>query len=138
MKTFKSHPAFLLLLLSLSWNLHSQNIDNKLVVKQIYDVLQEKNVSFTAIKILTPAINWNDAEPGTDNFDKYKITLHSTMQNKWQHLQFKDLKFEEPVENEVVVTGIIMGRQLTECEYILTRFKHSWYLKKGEITGFSE
>jgi len=112
-----------------------ENIDLDLV-KQLYEVLQNKNATSNEIKAITNNIDWDEIE--SVKRTNYNITLNGIIENKWQNILFKNLNFDLSNKNKVLVTGIVKGRKASECEYIYTRFKHSWSLKNGKIIGFLE
>ncbi len=132
------HLYFISLLIGLFTSNYLQgqeNIDQDLV-KQLYEVLQDKNASSNEIKAITNSIDWDEIESVNNTNDN--ITLSGIIKNEWQSILFKNLNFELPDKNEVVVSGIVKGRKASECEYIYTSFKHSWSLKNGKIIGFLE
>jgi len=112
-----------------------ENIDLDLV-KQLYEVLQNKNATSNEIAALTNSIDWDEIESVKNS--NYNITLSGIIKNEWQSILFKDLNFQVSGKNKVLVTGIVKGRKASECEYISTRFKHYWSLKDGRIIGFLE
>tara|TARA_R110002012_G_scaffold116491_3_gene264212 strand:- start:910 stop:1320 length:411 start_codon:yes stop_codon:yes gene_type:complete len=112
-----------------------ENIDRDLV-KQLYEVLQNKNATSNEIAALTNSIDWDEIESVKNS--NYNITLSGIIKNEWQSILFKDLNFQVSGKNKVLVTGIVKGRKASECEYISTRFKHYWSLKDGRIIGFLE
>ncbi|HEY9184919.1 MAG TPA: hypothetical protein VIM94_06325 [Salegentibacter sp.] len=138
MKTLQLYIITLVTVLFTSSHLKGQTHTDKAVVKQIYDVLQNKNPSSQEIAALKAGINWDEVNPGKAARDKYSISLSAIMNNAWGNIMFDDLKFQIPEKNKVLVTGIVNGRQATECEYISSRFKHSWSLQGGKIVGFVE
>jgi len=132
------HLYFISLLIGLFTSNYLQgqeNIDQDLI-KQLYEVLQNKNATSNEIKAITNSIDWDEIESVKKTNDN--ITLGAIIKNKWESILFKDLNFELPDKNKVLVTGIVKGRKASECEYISTRFKHYWSLKDGEIIGFLE
>ena len=136
MKTL--HLYFISLLIGLftsNYLIGQENIDQDLV-KQLYEVLQNKNATSNEIAALTNSIDWDEIESVKNS--NYNITLSGIIKNEWQSILFKDLNFQVSGKNKVLVTGIVKGRKASECEYIYTRFKHSWSLKNGKIIGFLE
>ena len=136
MKTL--HLYFISLLIGLvtsNYLMGQENIDQDLV-KQLYEVLQNKNATSNEIAALTNSIDWDEIESVKNS--NYNITLSEIIKNEWQSILFKDLNFQVSGKNKVLVTGIVKGRKASECEYISTRFKHSWSLKNGKIIGFLE
>ena len=132
------HLYFISLLIGLFSSNYLQgqeNIDQDLV-KQLYEVLQNKNATSNEIKAITNSIDWDEIESVKKT--NYNITLGGIIKNEWQSILFKDLNFQVSGKNKVLVTGIVKGRKASECEYIYTRFKHSWSLKNGKIIGFLE
>lgn len=122
----------------ISGNIQSQSNDNHPIVKRIYDVLQDQSVTTKKIKDLTPEVKWDHRENLKDYDRRTTITLNEILKNKWRKIEFKDLNFQKTDKNEVIVTGIVSGRQPTECEYISNRFKHQWFLEDGKIISFRE
>ena len=136
MKTL--HLYFISLLIGLftsNYLIGQENIDQDLV-KQLYEVLQNKNATSNEIKAITNNIDWDEIE--SVKRTNYNITLNGIIENKWQNILFKNLNFDLSDKNKVLVTGIVKGRKASECEYIYTRFKHYWSLKNGKIIGFLE
>ncbi|MBO2543662.1 hypothetical protein ACWBC2_05345 [Salegentibacter agarivorans] len=132
------HLYFISLLIGLftsNYLMGQENIDQDLV-KQLYEVLQNKNATSNEIAALTNSIDWDEIESVKNS--NYNITLSGIIKNEWQSILFKDLNFQVSGKNKVLVTGIVKGRKASECEYIYTRFKHSWSLKQGKIIGFLE
>lgn len=132
------HLYFISLLIGLFTSNYLQgqeNIDQDLV-KQLYEVLQNKNATSNEIAALTNSIDWDEIESVKNS--NYNITLSGIIKNEWQSILFKDLNFQVSGKNKVLVTGIVKGRKASECEYIYTIFKHSWSLKQGKIIGFLE
>ncbi|SLJ98291.1 hypothetical protein [Salegentibacter salarius] len=132
------HLYFISLLIGLFTSNYLQgqeNIDQDLV-KQLYEVLQNKNATSNEIKAITNSIDWDEIESVKKT--NYNITLGGIIKNEWQSILFKNLNFEFSDKNKVLVTGIVKGRKASECEYIYTSFKHSWSLKHGKIIGFLE
>ena len=132
------HLYFISLLIGLftsNYLMGQENIDQDLV-KQLYEVLQNKNATSNEIAALTNSIDWDEIESVKNS--NYNITLSGIIKNEWQSILFKDLNFQVSGKNKVLVTGIVKGRKASECEYISTRFKHYWSLKDGRIIGFLE
>jgi len=132
------HLYFISLLIGLFTSNYLQgqeNIDQDLV-KQLYEVLQNKNTTSNEIKAITNSIDWDEIESVNKTNDN--ITLSGIIKNEWQSILFKNLNFELSDKNKVLVTGIVKGRKASECEYIYTSFKHYWSLKHGKIIGFLE
>lgn len=136
MKTLNLYLISIFAVLFTSVYSQVQHTTNQTIVKQLYEVLENKNTTSKEIAAFTSNIDWNKikSEKGT----KYNIRLNAIIKNEWQSILFKNLNFQLPDNNKVLVTGIVKGRKASECEYIFTRFKHSWSLKDGEIISFSE
>ncbi|MBZ9728653.1 hypothetical protein LB467_03055 [Salegentibacter sp. JZCK2] len=131
---------FTLLTVLLSSNyLQGQNNNNKIVVKAVYDLLQNKNANSNEISALTNGINWDEIGGSKKGINsKYSISFNAIMKNEWENILFKNLNFKIPEDDKVLVTGTVNGRQSTECEFISTQFKHYWSLKDGKIVHFLE
>lgn len=138
MKTFRLYPILLLTVIFSLENLHGQNSDDGVIIKNVYKLLQDKNNSPKDITALMPGIKWNESQILQGDDDRQTITLNAIVKNDWQGILFEDLYFDFTKENKVEVTGKVNGRQLSECDYITTRFKHSWTLKNGKIIAFKE
>lgn len=119
-------------------NLQGQNINNQLVVKKIYDVLQDKSVTPRDMAVLIPVKKWEQIRNSIRANEKYSISLDGIVKGEWGSIVFEKLQFETQEENEVVVTGMVRGRQPTECEFISSQFEHSWVFKDGVIVSFTE
>lgn len=117
---------------------NTQNTNNQLIVQDIYDYLQDKNSTSRDIARLTGKIKWDD-EIHRKNLPKNNgINFIAVLNNEYGRVLFDRLSFKEVERDKVVVTGIMSGRQATECEYISTNFQHKWSLAQGQIIGFSE
>ncbi len=138
MKTLQLSFFTLLAVLLSSNYLLGQNNNNEIIVKQIYDVLQNKNATSNEISAITNEINWNEVESTKRVNNKYSISFNGIMKNEWESILFKNLKFQIPEDDKVLVTGTVNGRKSTECEFISTQFKHYWSLKDGKIVHFLE
>jgi len=138
MKTLQPYLFTLLTVLFTSNYLQAQNNDNEILVKQVYEVLQNKNTTPNEVAALTNGINWEEVSNTKGIKSKYHISLSAIIKNEWESILFKNLSFQLPEKNKVLVTGTVKGRQTTECEFIATQFKHSWSLKNGKIIGFLE
>ncbi len=111
---------------------------NQEVVKNIYDALQNSSTTSKDIAALTPTLNWEEVRKQKAVNEKYSIALSGIIKNDWGSIVFDNLRFETPEKNIVLVTGIVMGRQPTECEFISHQFQHTWTLRDGEIINFNE
>jgi hypothetical protein len=138
MKTLQLYLITLLTVLLCSNYLQGQKQNNQLVIKQVYDVLQNKNTNSNKISALTKGIHWDEVRSTKEFNNKYRISFSAIMKNEWENILFKNLDFQVPEKNKVLVTGTVNGRQSTECEFISTQFKHYWSLKDGEIVHFLE
>ena len=112
--------------------------DDHFIVKQFYDILQNKNATNTDIANLAPEIEWNAMSTLSGPNNKHHITVISIIKNEWGNIIFKDLKFQNSEENVVLVTGTVKGRKPSECDYISYRFKHYWSLNNGRLINFLE
>ena len=116
-----------------------QEKKNHISVKKIYDVLQEKKATFKDFETLTPEINWDELVLPEEMNTRNQISLGSIMRNEWMSIGFKDLHFQTSEKNSILVTGIVNGRQPSECEFISYYFKHHWILDDDDrIIGFRE
>lgn len=111
---------------------------NQEVVKSIYDALQNNSTTSKDIAAMIPTLKWEDVRKPKGVNERYTITLIGIVKNEWGSVVFDDLKFQTSEKNMVLVTGIVMGRQPTECEFISYQFQHTWFLKDGEIINFKE
>ncbi|MDT0646311.1 hypothetical protein RM545_06380 [Zunongwangia sp. F260] len=116
--------------------LRGQDKSDQVIVKQVYEVLQNKNVTSNEIAALTNHKNWDKIEDTKST--NHSISLRAIIKNEWQSILFKNLSFQLSGNNKIIVTGIVNGRKSTECEYVSTRFKHYWSLKDGKVIGFLE
>ncbi|MDT0686009.1 hypothetical protein [Autumnicola psychrophila] len=116
--------------------LRGQDKSDQVIVKQVYEVLQNKNVTSNEIAALTNHKNWDEIEDTKST--NHSISLRAIIKNEWQSILFKNLSFQLSDNNKIIVTGIVNGRKSTECEYVSTRFKHYWSLKDGKVIGFLE
>lgn len=118
--------------------LQAQNPENQLAVQKIYDFIQDKNTTTREVAALMPAIDWEKLKLPEGVDPRNTITFCALMKNQWGSILFRDLEFKQIAEDKVVVTGIVNGRQPSECEYISSRFTHNWTLRNGEIITFTE
>lgn len=119
-------------------NLQGQNINNQLIVKSIYDVLQDRSAISQDMSVLIPVKIYDQIRNSVQENEKYSINLNGIIKGEWGSIVFEKLQFETPEENEVLVTGIVRGRQPTECEFISNQFEHYWFFKDGVIVSFIE
>jgi uncharacterized DUF497 family protein len=135
----KTLPLYFFSLLTvLLWSNYLQGQNNEIVVKQVYEVLQNNKATSNEISAIVNGINWDEVKSEKRIKDRYNISLSAIMENEWESILFKNLKFQIPQENKVMVSGTVNGRKLTECEFISTQFKHYWSLKDGKIVHFLE
>lgn len=113
-----------------------QENNNQEIVKQIYDVLQDKNAFSKDITLLTSGIRW-EAGSTKKNHNRNSMSFRTILNKEWDSVLFEDLYFLND-ENRIVVTGTVSGKKATECDYISTRFKHSWTIEDGKILAFNE
>lgn len=138
MKTWRSYLILLAAAFLCSTGINGQTNKNQLIIQQVYELLQHKDANPKDIDVLTSAINWEELRDSRKANKKDHITFSAVMKNEWGRVLFDRLSFQEIEKDKVQVTGIIKGRQPTECEFISTRFKHFWSLKDGKIVRFSE
>lgn len=127
---------YTIILLPLLFNfsaIQAQNNDNLNVIQQVYLQLQDQNAFSKDITALITGVQWEK----TANYNRNKISLQAILNKEWDNILFEDLIFLNG-NNEVEVTGTVSGRQPAECEYITSRFKHSWTIKDGKILAFIE
>ncbi len=135
MAGFRKHILLLFILFTVAAK--AQDGDRISNVRQIYSVLQDKNASLQDLAFTAPGVNWDEIKAGKED-SRYTINLSAVLKNKWVSLVFRDLKYELSEKDVLLVTGIAEGRGATECEYISSRFKHSWVFKNGKIIKFLE
>ncbi|HSP40842.1 MAG TPA: hypothetical protein VLN46_05365 [Gillisia sp.] len=111
---------------------------NQEVVKNIYDALQNNSSTSKDIVAMIPTLKWDEVRKPKGANEKYSIALSGIIKKEWGDVVFENLRFQTPEKNMVFVTGIVMGRQPTECEFISYQFQHTWFLKEGEIINFKE
>lgn len=138
MKTMYFNIILFVFGISVSPNLLGQDINNQLVVKKIYDVLQDKSATSQDLEVLFPVEKWGQIRNSINENEKYSISLNGIIEGDWGSIVFEKIQFQTPAENEVVVTGMVRGRQPTECKYISRQFEHYWFFKGGVIVGFRE
>lgn len=117
--------------------LQGQN-GNLNIVKNLYEEIQTRNASLKDIGSMTPAIKWEKIRDVKNVDNRYNVTFFSIMEREWGKISFRDLVFSENLENGILVTGYVTGRQPTECEPVSTAFEHMWTLKNNEIINFKE
>lgn len=135
MNTLQRYLILLVTVMFTSNILQGQNANNQEIVKNVYDVLQNSKNDITD---LIPGIKWKDVSTSEEVDERYTIKFGAIIKNEWGSILFEDLNFQETEKNRVIVTGLVHGRKPTECEFISTRFKHSWDLKDGEIFSVKE
>ncbi|MFO8148510.1 MAG: hypothetical protein R6U03_14075 [Gillisia sp.] len=138
MNTLQRYSILLVTVLFTSNILHGQNANNQEIVKNVYDVLQNSKARSNDIAVLIPGIKWDDVKNTREVNEKFSITFDAILKNEWGSIRFEDLNFQNAEKNKVIVTGVVNGRQPAECEFISTRFKHSWDLKDGKIVSLKE
>ena len=154
MKTFLFYSSFFLMFIysaaldgqeifseqSLNYSIEQEmEMKNFLTIREIYDILQNKNTTLEEVINLTPGIDWDEVEILPHGFEsKEKITLHAVMKNKWLRPMLKELEYTAGEENMVLVTGVLESRQPTQCEYISYLFKHIWVFDEDQLVFFWE
>lgn len=138
MNTLQRYSILLVTVLFTSNILHGQNANNQEIVKNVYDVLQNSKARSNDIAVLISGIKWDDVKNTREVNEKFSITFDAILKNEWGSIRFEDLNFQNAEKNKVIVTGVVNGRQPAECEFISTRFKHSWDLKDGKIVSLKE
>ncbi|MFN4763173.1 hypothetical protein ACKGJN_08640 [Gillisia sp. Q332] len=138
MNTLQRYSILLITVLFTSTILQGQNTNNQEMIKNLYDILQNSKASSNDITVLIPGIKWEDVKYSREDNERSSITLDAIMKKEWGSIVFEKLDIRDTEKNEVIVTGIVNGRQPTECEFTSTRFKHSWDLKDGKIVSFKE
>lgn len=138
MEKFRTYFILILIVLFTTYSLQAQSDEDRKTIEHLYDLLQTRGTTSNDIAALTPNIMWKEARPPKAVKDRYKISFYGIMKNEWVSLLFKELNFTEPRKNEILVTGIVSGRQPTECDLVTSNFQHSWVVQNGEIIGFSE
>lgn len=118
--------------------LQGQNGNPPTIVKNLYEALQTRNISFKDMEKMTPVIKWEEMKDVKNVNDRYNVTFFAIMKREWGEISFRDLVFMENSENGILVTGYVTGRQPTECEPVSTAFEHMWTLKNNEIINFKE
>lgn len=138
MNTLQRYSILLVTVLFTSTIVQGQNTNDQKMIKNVYDVLQNNKSRSNDITALIPGIKWKEVKNSREINERSAITLGALMKKEWGSILFEDLNFQDAEKNKVIVTGVIKGRQPTECELISTRFKHTWDLKDGKIIGFKE
>lgn len=138
MKTVYFNIILFLFGTSVSPDLLVQDIHNQLVVKKIYDVLQDKSATSQDKAVLIPVEKWVQIRNSLKENEKDPFSLNGIIEEEWGSIVFEKLQFQAPAENEVVVTGMVRGRQTTECELISSQIEHYWFFKGGVIQSFRE
>lgn len=138
MGNFRIYIVLILLVLITTSALKAQENVNREMVERLYQVLQTRGNGPNDIVALTPGINWKEVESSADVDHRNTISFPAVMKNRWRSLEFRDLDFKEVTENEILVTGTVSARQHSECEFITSKFRHSWSLRDGEIVQFLE
>ncbi|MFO7844231.1 MAG: hypothetical protein R6V16_10525 [Bacteroidales bacterium] len=138
MNTLHRYSILLVTVVFTSNILHGQNANNQEIVKNVYDILQNSKARSNDIAVLIPGIKWDDVKNTREVNEKFSITFDAILKNEWGSIRFEDLNFQNAEKNTIIVTGVVNGRQPAECEFISTRFKHSWDLKDGKIVSLKE
>ncbi|WP_324719557.1 hypothetical protein [Salinimicrobium sp. HB62] len=107
-------------------------------INEIYEMLQERNYTLKDVQSLTPEINWDQILLPEGMTSRNHISLSGMLRNEWMSIVIKNLQFWTGDKKSVRVTGIINGRQPSECEFISYNFEHHWVLEDERIVGFRE
>lgn len=132
---------YLILILSVMFStvtVQAQESVNRQTVAQLYELLQTRDRGPNDVAGLTPEINWKEMDRANAVDHRNTISFPAIMENRWGGLEFMDLDFQEVTKDEIRVTGTVSGRQYAECEYITSKFTHSWSLREGKIVQFLE
>lgn len=138
MKTLQIYIFLIATALFCSNNLQGQNYSDLEMIRKIYDALEDKSQTSNDLAALTPNLNWDGLINQKQVDGRYNITFPAVMQKRWGRVLFDRLNFQEVEKNRVLVTGIVKGRQPTECEFVSTQFQHTWLLNEGKIVNFLE
>jgi len=138
MGNFRDYLVLVLWVITTTFTLQAQESLNRETVEQIYESLQTRGQGTNDVAGLSPGMDWKEVGASNSVDHRNTISFPEVMENRWGSLEFRDLVFEEMNKDEIRVTGTVSGRQLTECEHIAHKFRHSWSFRKGKIVGFLE
>lgn len=136
MGNFRNYWVLLLSVLITTYTLPAQ--DSRQAVENLYELLQSRDHGPNKVAALTSGINWREVSASNSVDHRNVISFPAVMENRWSGLEFRDLDFKEVTKDEIRVTGTVSGRQHSECEYISSKFTHSWSLRDGKIVQFLE
>lgn len=134
----KPNKLTIVIALLISMGVQGQLLDNILVVKNIYEVVQKNTATTKEVHSLTPKIDWSKVSSIKEVNERNTITFLAILNYEWRGITFQELKFQQLDYNKVLVSGTVMGRQPTECDGVITAFQHQWTLENGEIINFKE
>ena len=138
MEHFQKYFILILSALLSTYSVQGQNNNDRETITQLYDLLQTRGTTSNDAAMLTPKIKWQETRSIKPVNKRNNIPFYGIMKDEWQSLHFQNLNFREIGSNEILVTGSVSGKKLTDCEFVTSKFEHTWSIKEGEIIGFSE
>ncbi len=121
-------------------NLHVQSFQNNAdIVKRVYESFENNDKSTLTAELLS-TLKEQNTEMAFDfeNSDRFNISLSEIIENRWEKVTINNLNIQELEENKVLASGEFSDSQLTECEFITTKFIHEWSIQNDIIITFKE
>ncbi|GAA0742364.1 hypothetical protein [Gaetbulibacter jejuensis] len=129
-----------LLLLS-NFGFSQSTINNKDLnsITQYYNSLQDNKQSSIHLQTLEQLMGWEFLRTETANLNNRSfITLEAVLINQWTQIEITSLELKVVSENKIIASGILSGRQPTECDYISTSFEHLWIKKSRTLNQITQ
>lgn len=138
MKSYQILMFALLTNLYFTVNLQAQSNQNTIeTVKRVYKAVENNDTSSLTDELLS-SMKEQNIDMVFDPTDRYNISLLAILENRWISISINNLQIQQLDENSILVTGEFSGRQLTECEFITTKFIHEWSIKPNNNIAFTE
>ncbi|SFN86648.1 hypothetical protein SAMN04487989_10593 [Bizionia echini] len=97
---------------------------NQLV--SFYEALSNNVITAEILQTHIPNLKLLSETTDSKNQNKYTISIETILQNQWSQVAIINLKMEMIKNHIIQVSGEFTGRELLECEFITTEFKHIW------------
>ncbi|WP_335974672.1 hypothetical protein [Gaetbulibacter jejuensis] len=124
----------LLLLSNFGFSQSTINNEDLNSITLYYSTVQDNQQTSTSLKTLEQLMDWELSRTETVSLNNRNfITLEAVLINQWTQIEITNLELKIVSEEKVMVSGVLSGRQPTECDYISTNFEHLWIKKNRTL-----
>jgi hypothetical protein len=119
----------------------SQNQDNTIIsIEEIYNHMIINEVS-GAKQFISPSSNYTLSNKDQSililNSEKVKNII-SDFKNDWVYLIFNEISIKEIDSENILVTGLLSGKNIEKGMINYQKFQHTWLLENGIVVKFRE